>query len=132
MTKKSIFFRFTAIYALAVIVAGYTVNFLEIEIPINLNTPILIAISYWCLISYSKNNNRVIDRNEKWKIIWLLVLGATLVSALLVLPFFITEEIPLQFFAIGLALSIPVHLIIFLGVDHFVRKRLIKQNAFTS
>ncbi|MBL4608386.1 MAG: ABZJ_00895 family protein [Pseudomonadales bacterium] len=130
MSIKSIFFRFTAVYALSMIVIGFVVSFLELENASSFNTPILIVIAFWCFTSYSKSNKRISSSKEKWKIIWLFLLGDILVSVLLATPLIITSEVPLRFFLIGFAIAMPLHLIMLMGVDFIVRKQLTKQGAF--
>ncbi len=130
MSIKALFFRFTIIYFLVMAVAGVVAGELEMKNPSTLNTPILMAITYWCIYSYSLKNKRVISAKAKWLIIWLLLAGDLLVSIILAMPMVMLTDISIYALAIGMAIVLPLHLLLFIAVEYFVRKQLSKSNVF--
>lgn len=130
MSIKALFFRFTIVYLLVMAVAGVVAGTLEMENPSTLNTPILIAITYWCFYSYSIKNKRIISAKAKWIIIWLLLAGDLLVSIILATPMVILTDLSISALAIGMGIVLPLHLLLFIAFEYMVRKQLLKSNAF--
>jgi hypothetical protein len=126
MSILNFFTRFTLVYTLAMGIAGIALGLLEVESASSINTPILFAIAFWCFYSYSSKNSRVIEGAEKWKLIFSALAGDIIASALLAAPIIIADEIPLDYLLIGMAITIPLHLLVFMAVNYVAKKQIIK------
>ncbi|WP_281558113.1 ABZJ_00895 family protein [Thalassomonas sp. RHCl1] len=127
MSILGFFTRFTIVYTLVMAATGITMGLLEVEKADSLNTPILMAIAYWFFYSYSNKNARVIEGSEKWKLIFSALAGDVLASLLLGIPTMLASEVPVKFLFVGLAVIIPLHLLLFLAVNFGVKKQIVKQ-----
>lgn len=127
MSILGFFIRFTVVYTLIMAAAGITLGLLGVEKASNLNTPILLAISYWCFYSYSIKNSRIIEGGEKWKLVISALSGDILVSVLLGIPTMLVNEVPIKFLFVGLAVISPLHMLLFIAVNYGVKKQLLKQ-----
>ncbi len=127
MSIFGFFMRFTIIYMLVMAATGIVMGILEVGNASNLNTPILLGISYWCFYSYTNKNSRIIEGNEKWKLIFLALAGDAFVSILLVTPTLIAADVPIKYMYIGLAVIIPFHLLLLMAVNYGVKKQILKQ-----
>lgn len=127
MSILGFFIRFSIIYTLVMAAAGITMSLLGVEKASSLNAPILLVISYWCFYSYSNKNSRIIEGSEKWKLIFSAIAGDVLVSLLLGVPTMLANEVPVKFLFVGMAVVIPLHLLMFIAVNYFVKKQLLKQ-----
>ena len=101
---------------------------LEIENASSLNTPILLGISYWCFYSYTNKNERIIEGSEMWGLVFLALLGDILASTLLGVPAMLANEVPLRFLLVGMAIILPLHLLLFVAVNYGVKKQVVKQH----
>lgn len=127
MSILSFFTRFTIVYTLVMAIAGIVLGLLEVESASSINTPILFAIAFWCFYSYSNKNARIIEGKEKWKLIFSALAGDLIASILFATPTAIVNEIPLNYLLIGMAITIPLHLLVFLAVNYVVKKQILKQ-----
>ncbi|WP_139342904.1 ABZJ_00895 family protein [Vibrio gazogenes] len=128
MTKVGFFIRFTVTYIVIIAIAGVSASLLGMENASNLNTPILFGISYWVFYSYTNKNQRIIEKQEKWHLILLALLGDVITTILLGTPTMLANHIPLHFLLVGLLISIPLHFLLFLAVNFGVKKMMLKQN----
>ncbi|WDE02500.1 ABZJ_00895 family protein [Thalassomonas actiniarum] len=127
MSILGFFTRFTIVYTLVMAATGITMGLLEVEKADSLNTPILMAIAYWFFYSYSNKNSRVIEGSEKWKLIFSALAGDVLASLLLGIPAMLANEVPVKFLLVGMAVIIPLHLLLFIAVNFGVKKQIVKQ-----
>lgn len=127
MSKIHFFMRFTITYAVVMAAAGLTVGVLGIENTTSIETSILFGTSYWCIYSYMNKNKKIVDGNEKWSLILLLILGDVITSIALAIPTMIADEISIKFLFIGMAIIIPLHGLLFVAVNYGVKKQMIKQ-----
>ena len=127
MSMFGFFIRFTLVYTVVMVAAGVLMALLDVEKASILNTPILLGVSYWCFYSYSLKNSRVIAGGEKWLLILLALAGDVLSSALLGVPAMLAEDVPIKYLLIGMAVIIPLHLLLFLAVNFGVKKLMLKQ-----
>ena len=127
MSNLVFFIRFSITYMLVMAVAGISLGLLDIENASSINTPILLGIAYWCFYSYSNKNSRVIEGSEKWKLIFIALAGDVLVSILLGTPTMLANEAPIIFMFIGMAIVLPLHLLLFIAVNFCVKKQISKQ-----
>ena len=127
MSTLGFFLRFTISYTLIMAAAGVTTGLLGFENASSLNTPILLGISYWCFYSYSSKNSRIIESAEKWKLVFLALAGDIITSILLGIPTMLANEVPIKFLFVGMAVIIPLHLLLFLGISYGVKKQIMKQ-----
>jgi hypothetical protein len=126
MSILSFFIRFTVVYTLLMAAVGIAAGFFEIESASSVNTPILVAIAFWCFYSYSDKNGRVIEGNEKWKLIFSALAGDIIGTTLLATPTVMLNEIPLEYLLMGMAIVVPLHFLIFLAVNYFAKKQILK------
>lgn len=127
MSKLSFFFKFAVVFALIMGSAGIVVAMMEIESPSGINIGVLFAVAFWCFYTYSKKNGGVINADEKWSLIFIALFADTVVSFLLTLPKFMLNDIPLSYAIGGLAIMLPIHLVMLVFVESTVRKSLIKE-----
>jgi len=126
MSILSFFTRFTVVYTLLMAAVGIVAGVFEVESASHANTPILFAIAFWCFYSYSDKNGRIIVGNEKWKLIFAALAGDIIGTTLLAIPTVMLNEIPLNYLLMGMAIVIPLHFLIFLAVNHFAKKQILK------
>ena len=126
MSILSFFIRFTVVYTLLMAAVGIAAGLFEIESASHFNTPVLFAIAFWCFYSYSDKNERIIEGREKWKLIFSALAGDIIGSTLLAIPTIMLEEISLNYLLIGMAIVIPLHFLVFLAVNHFAKKQILK------
>lgn len=127
MSKLGFFTRFTLLYIVVMAIAGVSMSLLGVEQASSLNIPILLGISYWCFYSYANKNAKIIERNEKWNLIFLALLGDLITSMLLGVPTMLANEVPIKFLLIGLVVVLPLHFLLFLAVNYGVKKQIVKQ-----
>ncbi|MFQ6372433.1 ABZJ_00895 family protein [Shewanella sp. YIC-542] len=127
MSILGFFTRFTIVYTLVMAAVGITMGLLGVENANSLNTPILLAISFWCFYSYSTKNSRIIEGGEKWKLVFSALAGDVLASVLLGVPTMIANEVPIKFLFVGMAVVIPLHALLFVAVNYGVKKHLLKK-----
>jgi hypothetical protein len=126
MSILNFFTKFTLVYTVLMAIAGVILGLLEVESASSVNTPILFAIAFWCFYSYSSKNARVIEGAEKWKLIFAALAGDIIASSLLAAPMVIANEIPLNYLLIGMAITIPLHLLVFVAVNYVAKKQILK------
>jgi len=126
MSIFNFFTKFTLVYTLVMAIAGVVLGLLEIESASSINTPILFVIAFWCFYSYSIKNARIIEGAEKWKLIFSALAGDIIASTLLAAPMVIANEIPLNYLLIGMSITIPLHLLIFVAVNYVAKKQILK------
>lgn len=125
MSKIHFFIRFTIAAVMAA--AGLTVVILGIENTNRIETSILLSTSYWCLYSYMNKNKNIVAGNKKWSLVLLLIIGDVITNIALGIPTMIADEIPIKFLFIGMAITIPLHGLLFVAVNYGVKKQMIKQ-----
>ncbi len=127
MSTLNFSIRFIITYSLSMVAAGVIAGLLGISKASSLNTPILFAILYWCLYSYSTKNSRLIAGKEKWKIILITLTANILISTLLAVPTLLSMQIPMKYLLVGLIVVIPTHIITVLLVNWVVKKQIVKK-----
>ncbi|SDT94931.1 hypothetical protein SAMN05216210_0761 [Halopseudomonas salegens] len=126
MSLSGFFLRFTIIYTLVMAAAGITAGVLGLGQVSALNTPILLAIAYWCFYSYWNKNARIIEGGEQWALIFLALAGDVLASILLGMPTALASDMPVAYLFLGLLVVTPLHLLMFVAVNFVVKKQIIK------
>jgi hypothetical protein len=129
MTRTSFFIRFTAAYTVVMGVTGIIFGLLELENPGATNLIILFGISYWLFHAFGKKNDLALLTNDKWPLIGVGMFGSLLTSILLAIPTALSMEIPLEYLLIGLLISIPLNLLVFVFSHKSAIKTLTQQIA---
>lgn len=58
---------------------------------------------------------------EKWKLVFSALEGDVLASILLAIPTLLANEVPIKFLFIGMAVIIPLHLLLLIAVNFGVK-----------
>lgn len=125
MSIFGFFSRFTIVYTLVMAAVGIAMGLLGVEKASSLNTPILLGISFWCFYSYSIKNSRIVEGSEKWKLVFTALAGDVIASLLLGVPALLVSEVPVKYIFLGMAITIPLHALLFVVVSYGVKKSLL-------